>query len=113
MELRPNNNVGKRGNRAVLNRKKIRRSRRKRNHAQTVTIMYSNIQGVKKKKDSLMHIMEELDCSICLLAETMTCRMKLEGYKCITSQKSIGQNVGIGVRNSIVNKKLVKLYEPN
>ena len=75
--------------------------------------MYNNIQGITKKKDSLVYIMEELDADVCLLAETMTCNVKVEGCRCITARKSVGQNVCIILRNDIVNNRLLKLYEPN
>ena len=57
--------------------------------------------------------MEELDCDICLLAETMTRSVKLEGCRCITARKSVGQNMCIVLRNSLTNNTVLKLYEPN
>ena len=75
--------------------------------------MYSNIQGYTKKCESLLYIMEEIDCDICLLAETMTRKIKIDGCQCITANKSIGQNVCIIVRNNLVNNIMTKLYEPN
>ena len=46
--------------------------------------------------------MDELKCDICLLGETMTCRVKVEGFKSITSQRSVGQNVCILMKNSLI-----------
>ncbi len=75
--------------------------------------MYSNIQGFTKKKESLCEIMDELDCDVCMLAETMVCKAKINGERCITANKSTGQNVCIVVRNRIKNNKITKLYDPN
>ena len=75
--------------------------------------MYSNIQGYTKKKESLSFIMEELDCDLCLLAETMTRNVKLKGSRCFTANKSVGQNVCIIVRNRLVDNDIIKMYEPN
>ena len=66
--------------------KKTRRSIRKKKHEETINIMYSNIQGYTKKKESLSFIMEELDCDLCLLAETMTRNVKLKGCRCFTAR---------------------------
>ena len=96
-----------------IKRKKIRRSVVKRNQNTKINIMYSNIQGLTKKKESLLHIMEELDCDICLLAETLVRNVKLKGCRCITPNKSIGQNVCIVVRNKLIDKDIIKMYEPN
>ena len=95
------------------NRKKIRRSIKKKDQADIINIMYSNIQGYTKKKESLSFIMDEVDCDICLLAETMTRNVKLKGCRCITPNKSIGQNVCIIVRNKLVDNDIIKMYEPN
>ena len=78
-----------------------------------LTIMYSNIQGITKKRESLIDIMDNIDCDICLLAETMTCTIKIPGNKCVTPKKSIGQNVCIILRKDIQNQKVIRLYEPN
>ena len=78
-----------------------------------LSIMYSNIQGVSKKKESLLDIMEEVDCDICLLAETMTNKVKIPGCRSVTSRKSIGQNVCVILRKEIMNEQMIKLYEPN
>ena len=78
-----------------------------------LTIMYSNIKGFTKKKESLVNIMEEIDCDLCLLVETMTCRAKINGCKSVTAKKSVGQNVCILLRNDVMNERIIKLYEPN
>ena len=78
-----------------------------------LTMMYSNIQGITKKRESLIDIMENIDCDVCLLAETMTCKVKIPGNKCVTSRKSVGQNVCIILRKQIMNEKIIRLYEPN
>ena len=93
--------------------KKVRRSYKKKNREQNITIMYSNIQGFTKKCNSLLYIMDELDCDICLLAETMTRKVKIDGCRCIIPQKSIGQNVCIIIRKNLANNTITKLYEPN
>ena len=86
-------------------RKKVRRSTRRKTENEVINIVYSNIQGVTKKKESLLHIMNELQCVICLLAETLTKYLDLKGCRCITPIKSVGQNVIIVLRN--------KLFEVN
>ena len=48
-----------------------------------------------------------------LLAETMTCVIKINDCVCITANKSIGQNVAIIKRNKMKNIKTIKIYEPN
>ena len=69
----------------VRNKKmKTRRSKMNKKKERVVTIMYSNIQGITKKKESLLNIMEEINCDICLLAETMTCRIKIPGLTLLT-----------------------------
>ena len=92
---------------------KVKRSKRNNKNEKILKIMYSNIQGVTKKKESLIEIMEDVDCDICLLAETMTNTFKIPGCRCITSRKSVGQNVCIILRRDIKNERLIKLYEPN
>ena len=54
----------------------MRRTNKRRNEAHTLILMYSNIQGITKKRDSLINIMDELKCDVCLLAETMTMSSK-------------------------------------
>lgn len=97
----------------VVKRRKIRRSRRKKKHREIINLVYSNIQGITKKKESLVHIMEELECDICLLAETLTKTVNIENCRCFTPIKSIGQNVCILMRNKLLHNKAIKLYEPN
>ena len=60
------------GENGIRRKKKVRRSKKGKKQYETLKLMYSNIQGVTKKKESLLYIMEELECDICLLAETMT-----------------------------------------
>ena len=91
----------------------MKRSRKVKRKEYVLNIMYSNIQGITKKKESLIDIMEEADCDICLLAETMTNKIKIPGCRCVTSRKSIGQNVSIILRKEIMNERIIKLYEPN
>ena len=66
--------------------RKTRRSRKKKKVNETINIMYSNIQGFTKKKENLIHIMEELDCDVCLLAETMTKLVKIRNCRCFKSK---------------------------
>ena len=96
-------------------KKKQRRSMKKKEKTSCshVNIIYSNIQGFTKKRESLINIMEELQCDVCLLAETMTRNIKIKECRCFTSNKSIGQNVCIIVRNSLADRHIIKMYEPN
>ena len=94
-------------------KKKIRRSGVNKKQNATINIIYSNIQGFTKKKESLIHIMEELDCDVCLLAETLLRDVKIKGCRCFTPNKSVGQNVCIVVRNKLIDKNIIKMYEPN
>ena len=43
----------------------------------------------------------------------MTINVKLQGMKCITSKKSVGQNVAIILGNQSAGMVPMKLYEPN
>ena len=43
----------------------------------------------------------------------MTQKINITGCKQITPNKSVGQNVGILLRNKIATKKVIKIYEPN
>ena len=95
-----------------VQKKKTRRSRKKK-CTEEMNIIYSNIQGVTKKKSSLCEILESTNADICMLAETMTCVIKMNNCVCITSNKSIGQNVAIIKRNKTRNIKTIKIYEPN
>ena len=81
--------------------------------SEMLTVMYSNIQGITRKKESLMYIMEELKVDICLLAETLTKNVQLSGCRCFTPIKSVGQNVCIVISNKLVDNEIVKLHEPN
>ena len=101
------------GENGIRRKKKVRRSKKGKKQYETLKLMYSNIQGVTKKKESLLYIMEELECDICLLAETMTKNVELSGCRCINPIKSIGQNVCIILRNKLLNNEIIKLYEPN
>ena len=92
---------------------KVRRSSKNKNDKQILNIMYSNIQGLTRKKESLLEIMEEVGCDLCLLAETMTSNVKISGCRCVPPRKSVGQNVCIVLRNEIMNEKIIRLYEPN
>ena len=74
-------------------------------------IFYSNIQGFVGKKSSIQDIIQTVDCDVCLLAETMTTNVKLEGMKCITAKKSVGQNVAMILRGSVAGLIPMKLYE--
>ena len=76
-------------------------------------ILYSNIQGFTGKKTSIEEIMQTVDCDICLLAETMTRNIKVDGAKCVTPKKSVGQNVAIILRGAAAGLVPMKLYEPN
>ena len=93
--------------------KPVRRSKMNLRVAKEIKIVYSNIQGFIGKKTSITEIMEALECDICLLTETMTTNVKLEGLKCITAAKSIGQNVAIVLRKKMNGLPVIKLYEPN
>ena len=93
--------------------KKIRRSMKNKKKAECITLMYSNIQGITKKRESLMNIVEVIDADICLLAETLTNKIKIEGCRCIPSRKPIGQNVCIILRKNLASSNIMKLYEPN
>ena len=76
-------------------------------------ILYSNIQGFTGKKSSIQEIMQTIECDLCLLTETMTTNVKLEGMKCIPSKKSVGQNVAMILRGRLAGLVPMKLYEPN
>ena len=77
------------------------------------TLVYSNIQGFTGKRDSIQEIRKTVDCDICLLTETMTVNVKMDGMKCITSKKSVGQNVAIVLRNQCAGLVPMRLYELN
>ena len=90
-------------------RKRIRRSIKRKKEKEIITVMYSNIQGVTKKKESLINIMEELNVDICLLAETMTRTFKIDGCRCFPPNKSVGQNVSVVLRNRLIDNDVIKL----
>ncbi len=92
---------------------KMRRGGMNRRNQKCIKIVYSNIQGFTGKKTSLHDIMDTVDCDICMLAETMTLNVKMEGLKCIKSNKSVGQNVAIILRGKLQGANVMKLYEPN
>ena len=60
-----------------------------------------------------MNIIEDLDIDVCLLAETMTRTVKIEGCRAFTANKSVGQNVSIIIRNRLVDNDIIKMYEPS
>ena len=93
--------------------KRVRRGGKNRSLKEEITILYSNVQGFNGKKASLAEIFEVVNPDVCLLAETMVMKTKLDGCKAINPVKSIGQNVAIMVRNKFVNQKIMKIYEPN
>ena len=78
-----------------------------------LTIMYSNVQGYTGKKDSILEIAEALGCDMCLLTETMTTNVTMAGAKCITSKKSVGQNVAVILKGKLSGCVPMRLYEPN
>ena len=76
-------------------------------------ILYSNCQGFTGKKSSIQDIIQTVECDVCLLAETMTTNVKLDGMKCIPAKKSVGQNVAILLRGIVAGIVPMKVYEPN
>ena len=93
--------------------KPIRRAGMNMRKGKQIRILYSNIQGFVGKKSSIQDIIQTVDCHVCLLAETMTTNVKLDGMKCITAAKSVGQNVAILLRGIVAGIVPMKLYEPN
>ena len=72
-------------------------------------LMYTNIRGMKGKKNSLIEILHDNDPHIFLLTETQlrsNVGMHIEGYKFYGRKREgkIGGGVGILVRNDIVDK---------
>ena len=96
-----------------LKRKSIRRAGMNKRVSKHLKIFYSNVQGFTGKKTSIQDIVQTLNCDVCLLAETMTVNVKIDGMKCITSKKSVGQNVAIILRGAAAGLVPMKLYEPN
>ena len=82
--------------------KRVRRGGKNRSLKEEITILYSNVQGFNGKKASLAEIFEVVNPDVCLLAETMVMKTKLDGCKAINPVKSIGQNVAIMVLYCIV-----------
>ena len=100
-----------------MNEKKLKRNVRRggknRSLKEDVILIYSNIQGFTGKKDSLKEIIDKIDPDVCLFAETMTAKIKLDGCKSVTPSKSMGQNVGMLLRKKLMSQNIVKIYEPN
>ena len=68
--------------------------------------MYSNVQGIKSKRNSLINIFEELSPKIALITETQLTEgsgIKIEGYTFFgkAREKKAGGGVGIFVDNEI------------
>ena len=59
--------------------KRIRRSKMYKRITKQIKILYSNIQGFTGKKNSIQDIMRVVDCDVCLLTETMTTNIKING----------------------------------
>ena len=70
--------------------KRCRRTKKQKNKAKKINIMYANIQGSTGKKTSLQYIMNTVEADIVLLAETMTRKVVLDGCRCIISKDSVG-----------------------
>ena len=100
-------------NKESLGRKACRRSKRKVDVSDTLTVMYANIQGFTGKKTSLQYTMKSLEADIVLLSETMTRKVSLPGCQCIIPKSSVGQNVAILLSGKICSCSKMKLYEPN
>ena len=94
-------------------RKPIRRAKMNKRVSKNLKILYSNIQGFTGKKTSIENIMQIVNCDVCLLTETMTTNVRIDGAKCITAKKSVGQNVAIILRGAAAGLIPMKLYEPN
>ena len=75
--------------------------------------MYANIQGARGKTTSLKHVMNTVGADLVLLTETMTRKINVDEYVCISPKKSIGQNVLMMLTKRCNNQKKMKLYEPN
>ena len=81
---------------------KARRGRKKR---ETWTLFYSNVQGIKSKRNSLIDIFEELKPRIALITETQlsaSAGCKIEGYTFFSQPRErAGGGVGIFIDNEI------------
>ena len=80
--------------------------------------MYSNIRGMKGKKNSLTEILHDNDPQIYLLTETQLrsdTGMKIDGYNFYSRKREgkSGGGVGILVRNDIVNKTAPHISDRN
>ena len=81
-------------------------------------IMYSNIRGIKSKRNSLTEILHDHDPHLYLLTETQlrsNIGTKFEGYN-FYSRKREGKNgggVGILVRNDVLNKTAPHISDRN
>ena len=93
--------------------KRIRRAKMNKRVSKELKILYSNVRGFTGKKTSIQEIIESVNCDVCLLAETMTINVKIDGMKCVTSKKSVRQNVAIILRGAVAGVVPMKLYEPN
>ena len=83
--------------------KPIRRAKTNKRKTKEIKVMYSNIQGFVGKKASLTEIMEAVDCDICLLTETMTTNVKIDGLKCVEINM-------IGVRVELAKNNFKRIY---
>ena len=99
--------------RKVRKNKPVRRAGMNRRVSKEIRIFYSNTQGFTGKKSSIQNILQATESDICLLTETMTTNVKLDGMKCVTATKSVGQNVAIILGGSVSGIVPMKLYEPN
>ena len=93
--------------------KGIRRAGMNKRLTKNIKIMYSNIQGFTGKKSSITDIFHSIDCDVCMLVETMTTRVKIEGGRSICPNKSVGQNVAIVLGSRLSGCPTMKLFDPN
>ena len=90
----------------------------KRKKNESWRLMYSNIRGMKGKKNSLTEILHDHDPHLYLLTETQlrsNIGMRIEGYN-FYGRKREGKNgggVGILVRNDILNKTAPHISDRN
>ena len=80
--------------------------------------MYSNIRGMKGKKNSLTEILHDHDPHLYLLTETQlrsNVGLKIDGYNFYSRKREgrIGGGVGILVRNDILNKTAPHVSDRN
>ena len=100
-------------NKGKQKQKRCRRTKKQKNKAKKINLLYANIQGFTGKKTSLQFIMNTLEADIVLLAETMTRKVALDGCQCIIPKDSVGQNVAIILAGIAKSCKKMKLYDPN